>query len=501
MTAKDQPPAQDPALAGLKRLSLRGGTFTLASQGVITVVQLTSTVVLARLLLPEDYGMVAMVTALTSFAGLFRDMGLSPAAVQSKTLSQDQQSNLFWLNVALGSLLCVLVSSASPLVAWFYDKPELLPVTIALSLPFLIHSLSTQHGVSLAREMKFGRKAIVTISASLVAFATATMLALAGYGYWALVWSQVVGALTSTLLLMALSSFHPGFYRKGSGIGRMVHFGAHVTGFELVNYFHRNLDSILIGYFRGDQELGLYNRAYGLLMLPLRAIRGPINQVAMPALSKLQDEGDTYRGYYRRMVMIVAFLTMPLSALLALEAELVIRVALGENWAGVTPLFQVLAICALIQPVAGLRGVVMLSLGHSSRYFYWGLINAAVTSISFLIGIYWGALGVAAMYAVSQYLLLYPSLLIAFHKTVLRLRDFFQPLTVPVLATLGATVTTYFLKTTLFTQWNLVSFAELGLNGFCFTIFYAFVFLLLPKGRSELRALLALSKELFQREN
>ena len=167
-------------MADLKKKSVRGGMVTMVSQAASIGIQLTSTVVLARLLSPEDYGVIAMVMAVTSIAGLFRDLGLSSAAIQKKNLTRAQQSNLFWLNVVMGSLLTTIVAVGSPLVAWFYGKPELTAVTLALSASFLIGSIGTQHGAMLVRNMQFGRKAAATITGSVVSLVIAITLALNG---------------------------------------------------------------------------------------------------------------------------------------------------------------------------------------------------------------------------------------------------------------------------------------------------------------------------------
>lgn len=226
-SSTDNRPATD--LADLKRKSVRGGLITFASQGASVVIQLTSTVVLARLLSPDDYGVMAMVLAVTAFAGLFRDLGLSAAAIQKQTLTNAQQSNLFWINVALGFTLTVLLAAASPLVAWFYGKPEVRWVTVALSASFLIGSLSAQSGALLVREMRFGRQAVAGICGALVTLAVAATLALQEFRYWSLVWGQLAVAVTTTALLFALSPFRPGLPSRGMGLKAMLKFGENIT--------------------------------------------------------------------------------------------------------------------------------------------------------------------------------------------------------------------------------------------------------------------------------
>ncbi len=370
-------------VADLKRKSVRGGAVTMLAQACSIIVHLVSTLVLARLLSPDDYGVVAMVLAVTGFAGLFRDLGLSSAAIQKKDLTHAQQSNLFWLNIAMGVFLTLIVSAASPLVGLFYQKPELVSVTCAMSASFIIGAVGTQHGALLVRKMQFGRQAIANISGAIVTLLVAITFSLQGYSYWSLVWGSLAGAFVTTCLLYLLSPFSPGRPSKGSGIRGMLQFGANITGFEFVNYFHRNLDNILIGRFWGPDALGLYTEAYRLLMLPISAIRAPINTVAFPALSRLLEHPEAYRSYYRRVTAVVAFLSMPLCALLFATSRPAIEFLLGKQWLGVAPIFSWLAVTGFIQPVAGLRGLVMLSNQHGKAYLYWGIFNAIFVSIGF----------------------------------------------------------------------------------------------------------------------
>lgn len=427
-------------LAALKRASVRGGAVTMVSQAISIAIQLTSTVVLARLLSPDDYGVIAMVLAVTGFAGLFRDLGLSSAAIQKRDLTRAQQSNLFWLNVAMGTCLTVLVAIGSPLVAWFYGKPELTPVTLALSASFLITSFGTQHGALLVREMRLERNAIASISGALVSVAITITLALHDWNYWSLVWGNLAGALITTLLLIALSPFRPHLPSRGSGIRGMLNFGISVTVFDFVNYFHRNLDNILIGKFWGPSSLGSYTRAYSLLMLPITSIRGPINTVAFPAMSRLQDQPENFRKYYRNVTRLLALASMPLTAFLFVAAKPVIEIALGAQWSGIFPIFAILAIVGFVQPAITMWGLVVLSRGMGRRYLHLGIFNTVCSAIGFLAGLPWGAVGVAIGYAAATYLSAYPILRWAFLDTPLVFSDFLNAISRPFAGSISAVI-------------------------------------------------------------
>jgi PST family polysaccharide transporter len=432
------PPANGPAadLADLKRKSVRGGMVTFVSQGISIVIQLASTVILARLLSPNDYGVMAMVVAVTSFAGLFRDLGLSAAAIQKHTLTNAQQSNLFWMNVALGGILTIALALASPLVVWFYHKPEVLWVTVALSANFLIGSMATQSGALLVRQMRFGRQAAANIGGALAGLLVSVTLALKGFSYWSLVWGQLASGLTTTCLLFFLSPFRPGLPSRGTGLKEMLKFGAHLTAFDFVNYFHRNLDNILIGRYWGAGPLGLYSRAYSLLMFPITNLRGPINAVAFPAMSRLQNQPEAFRTYYLRVTSLLALISMPLTAFLFVESKPVVELLLGRQWVGVVPIFSCLAVAAFIQPVSGFAGSLMMSLGQGRRYLQCGTFNTITYVAGFIIGLPWGPVGVALAYAIVNYVFLYTWMAWVFRGSPVSFRDFADACAVPAIASM-----------------------------------------------------------------
>jgi PST family polysaccharide transporter len=424
----------NPDLCDLKRKSVSGGIVMLGSQGITVAVQLVSTVILARILTPEDYGTLAMVTAITAFAALFRDLGLSSAAIQKKGLTTAQQSNLFWLNVLAGTALTAVIAACAPLVARFYGKPELVNVTLVLSLSFIITSLGTQHGAMLVRRMQFGRSSCARIAGALATLGVSVVCGLKGYAYWSLVWGTLAGAIVTTLLLFLLSPFRPGLPNRGSGVRQLLGFGANVTAFNFVNYFSRNLDNILIGKFVGTDALGLYGRAYQLLMFPIINLRAPIQSVAFPAMSQLDPRSDEFRSYYCGMISLLALLTMPLMAWMFVAADGIIHVLLGPQWGAAVPVFSVLSIVGFIQPVTSMNGLVLLSSGESRRNLCAGTITALVVSLAFCVGVVWGAIGVAWAYAVVNWGMSIPMQVYSFKGTSIQLIDFLRACFLPLIA-------------------------------------------------------------------
>ena len=415
----------------LNQKSVRGGKQTFINQVANFFIHMASTVIVARFLGPEEYGIVAMVTSITLFASLFKDLGLSSVTVQKKSLTTEQHSNLFWVNLIAGTTLGGIVACASPLVAYFYGRPELQIVTLVLSSNFIIKSLGTQHSANLVRRMEFGKRSVADISGNVVSLLSSLAFAYFGYGYWALVYSSLLSNATTTILLFYYSPLKIVRPAKKTGLKEMMKFGINVTGFEILNYFSRNLDNILIGKYIGADALGLYNRAYRLMMFPITNLRNPINAVIFPALSKLQDRDSEYRTYFRNAITLLAALTTPVVALLYIVSSPLINVLLGPDWSQVSTLFSIMAIVAFTQPTASQIGTILLTLGKSKKYLQLGLFNSIITSIGFVIGLNWGAEGIAWSYVITRYAALIPNILFCTKGSPIGIRDFFDAMAIP----------------------------------------------------------------------
>lgn len=440
-------------ISEIKSKSVSAGMITLGSQGIKMVIQLTTTVILARILSPEDYGVIAMAMAITAFAGLFQGLGLSAAAIQKIQLSNQQINTLFWINTGMGGVLTLIVALMAPLIAWFYQKPELVPVTIGLSWLFLINGVGAQHGALLQRELRFGKKAIAEVVGILCNLVVAIYMGVQGLGYWALVGGLLSGLVAQTVLYMVFSGFTPGKPAGSSDMRGMLVFGAQLTGFEIVNYFHRNLDHILIGRVWGADMLGVYSRAYQLLMFPVNSLRAPVVAVAFPVMSRLQNHPEDFREYYRKVILYLAWGSMPLATFLFVVSDKIVLFLLGEQWRAAEPIFAILALVCIIQPVASLRGLVLMSLGQGKRYMYWGMINAVLVSLGFVIGIFWGVKGVAISYVIVVYSILYPSLLYVFKDTPLAPSDFFASICRPAFISLLTGGTVYGLSGMIYSEY------------------------------------------------
>jgi len=422
--------------ADLKGRSVRSGAVTIAAQGVWFFLQIGSMVVLARLLTPQDFGLIAMVTAVTGFVATFKSMGLSMATVQKAEINHGQISTLFWINVVLSLGVMLVIAALAPAIAWFYGEPRLTWITLALAGAFIFGGLTIQHQALLRRNMRFGTLALIRIIGMVAGIITAIIAAFYGAGYWALVLMQLATAIAGAIAVWVVCGWRPGLPVRRSGVREMLAFGGNLTGFNVLNYFARNADNLLIGKFWGSGQLGLYSKAYSLLMFPIRQIRGPISSVAIPALSRLQDDPEQYRRYYYRAVNMIAFISMPLVAILAALSDEVIRVILGEQWLGAANIFKVLAFVALLQPSTSTTGWVFISLGQTNRMMRWALLKVPLNVVAFIIGLPWGPIGVASAYLLYCLLISIPNMLVAFRYSPIGVVAFFKAIRCPLIVSL-----------------------------------------------------------------
>lgn len=478
----------------LRARSVRGGVITVASQGAKFALQIASTIILARLLLPADFGLIAMVTAVIGFVALFKDAGLSMATVQKAEITHEQVSTLFWINVALSSAVMLVVMALAPLLVVFYSEPRLLLITMALGGLFLVSGLTVQHQALLRRQMEFRSLSIIEIGSMATGVGVALAMAISGMGYWSLVGLTAGTTIANCTLVWFFCRWRPGLPVRDCGVGSMVRFGGNLTAFSFVNHFSRNMDNVLIGWWWGAGPLGLYAKAYSLLMLPITQINAPVSAVVIPALSRLQSEPERYRRYYGRAINLVATAGMPVCAFAFASAEPLVLTLLGQRWAGMIPIFQALAPAAFAGTLNIANGWVFVSLGRADRQFRWGLVMAVITVSAFVIGLPWGAMGVAIAYSTVFVASRWPGFIYCFRGTPIRPADVGHAIWRPMTASLAAAGATLGVaKLALPRSDDLVA---LFVSAFVFPAVFAVVILLTPGGISAAKHTLGALKDL-----
>lgn len=433
-------------LANLKGRSVRGGVWTISSQGAQFFIQSLATVVLARLLTPADFGIVAMVTAITVFGQAFADLGLSEATIQTPEITHDQVNALFWINFAIGAGLTVVTVMLAPVLAWFYHESRLEGITLWLSLTFLIGGLRVQHTALLKRQMRFKALALRDISSIALGVLVGIIVALRRGGYWALVAFPLTWNLTQMVLSWVIVKWLPGLPRRGAKVRSFLTFGGNVAASYVIANFTANADNVLIGWYWGATPLGLYSRAYNLLTLPVRQLNLPIGSVAFPTLSRIQNEPERFARYYLQAIKLIMWAGAPIFGLLFVAARPVIIVALGKQWWQAAPVFKILAIAALAQLVFESIMWILISRGESGRLVKLMCVVAPIMVASFAIGLPFGVKGVAWAGSLTLLFAMPWMLRFAFRGTLLTLRSFARTVWIPItlcLVSVGAAEVAY----------------------------------------------------------
>lgn len=462
----------------------RGGLVTMVAHGLKFAVSIIATAVLARLLTPQDYGLIGMVAVATQFVAMFKDMGLSLATIQRSEINYDQISTLFWVNVSISAGIMLLMMLAAPGVSWFFGDGRLTAITVITSIGFLIGGLGVQHEALLRRQMRFFVLSAITFISIVVGYGVGITMAWYGYRYWALVGSQLSLLGANTVGVWLACRWRPGPPKRNAGVKSMLKFGGDVTGYSVINYFSRNTDNLLIGRFGGAQTLGLYNKAIQLLGLPTDQINEPLFSVAIPALSRLIDSPQRYREAYLRMMEKVIMLTMPVVALMLVASDWLVQIVLGSQWSQAAPILVFMCVAGLFNPVMNTLGWLLVTQGRTRDMLYWSAINAPLAIIPIVIGLRWGPVGVAASYSIARLLVANPLQFWFVGRTgPVRTADFYK-----LLAPFACAVGTAMLACLVFRKFTVIGNALVGFAS-CAVLMGGVTLLVLcvlPRGRSAL---------------
>jgi PST family polysaccharide transporter len=468
----------------LKKRTVRGLTSSLIGEGINFFLRVGSMAILARMLVPEYFGLITMVMVVTTVVERLKDLGLTTATIQRQSLTHEEVSTLFWINAAGGVVMAVLVAACAGPLALFYNEPRLIPITLVFATTFILSSLAIQHQALLNRQMRYARVAATTISAEVISLAIAVVLALNGAGYWALVAREAFRSVIYTAATWICIPWIPSRPSRNAKVTSMLSFGGDVTAFNLVYFLCTNVDKIIIGRLMGPAPLGVYRQGSQLAVLPATQITYPVNNVAQSILSRLQNDPEKYIRSYCKLVTALSAVTMPLMMFLAVFATETVVVAFGIEWIAAANILKILALALFIDPASSIAGSVMLTCGKSRRYMYLGIVSSVTMMVLFLAGTPWGSEGIALGRVAYSYLFLLPYLWWSFKDTPVNLRHFGNAIARPLLSSLLMGEVLYLLK-----SW--ISFDReiftLMVGGLLMVPLYVGFWLVLPRGRSEIR--------------
>ena len=418
--------------------SARGSLVALAAEATKFLAGTGATMVLARLLRPEDFGLAAMALATIAILGKVKDVGLFTATIQSKHIDQAQATALFWMSAAFAAAVSLLALGLAPAMGWFYRDARLVAITAVLACVPFIDGVTLQLAAVMTRQMRFVALSVADASALAVGVVAALALAWAGAGYWALVGQEVVYSAAYAAAIWSLCRWRPGRPRRQSGVGPLVAFGMHLSGFRVLNHLALNLDTVFVGRFKGPGEAGIYDRAYRLLTIPSSLLNQPLSAVAIPALSRLQGDDERYRVFYLSWLRFVFGLTMPLVVFLFVDAEPAVLTILGAQWMAIVPVYRVLAPAAFVGRLNVVTRWLYVSTGRTDRQLRWSAFLLVPMVAAYAIGVGWGAFGVGVAHTLVTCTLWYPGIVYCCRTAPVRPRDVLVVMMIPAAASIGA---------------------------------------------------------------
>ncbi|GGM42600.1 lipopolysaccharide biosynthesis protein [Microbacterium saperdae] len=351
--------------------------------------------VLSRLLTVSDFGYFGMIAAITGAAVLIGDFGLSSASMQARSISDQQRSNLFWVNSGIGLIAALLLFAFADPLANFYGQGGLVPLICALSAVFVLSSLTTQYYADAAREMKFKLLAVADVVAPITGLLVAILLAVSGAGVWSLVAQQLV-TLSVRLLIVAVGTRWIPRLPARAPMRGLLTFGLSAFGVQALNYVSSSIDSVLIGRYLGPAQLGLYDRAYQLFKLPMQQIAAPLTRVALPVLARQQDDMGRLNSAIRRAHHLIILLIGAALTFLLAAGQAVIGVFLGAGWSGATPVLSILAVGGFFQMSGYAYYWAFLATGRTTLQLKFSVVTRVLMIALILVSVQFGLLGVAA---------------------------------------------------------------------------------------------------------
>lgn len=417
----------NPALEPPPDGAVRGGAALGASRAGRQLLRLGVMILLARLLGPDEFGVVAILAAIFAVGAVFQDFGLSSAIVQRDTVAARTLHTLFWINAGSGALLALLFFVLAEWIAALFGRPELIALCRVAALSFLLNGLALQSRALLQRRMQFATQARADLAASLLSGLAAILLALGGAGWWALIGQMLIFDLLALVLLWRAAPPDIGAPAWSAELAAMLRFGGSLFGFNLLLAVAQNLGTALLGAQVNAAASGLYKRAFALASVPQALAFGVAAHVALPRLSRARHSNTEFARFYVQSAQLTALMTVPIAAAFASLGEPVARFVYGAGWSQAGPLLAAFAPGLAVAPLLHGTGTVMLARGDSGRVLRWGVFGSAVIVACTVLGLRWGALGVALGWSLSQLLLLIPGLRYAFVGTGLSVRTLLRP--------------------------------------------------------------------------
>lgn len=423
----------------LKKQARGGVKWTALSTGVRSILQIIQLIILARFLSAEDFGLVAIVMVVIGFSQLFMDMGISNAIIHKQNITEVQLSSLYWLNILSGAVLTIIVFLIAPMVSTFYNEVAIIPLLQLLSFSFLVNAMGNQYRVLLRKELKFNTLAKIEVGAAVGAFICAVTLAVQDFGAYSLVYATLVNVIISNviLLIIGIKTHKPKMVYQHKEIAGFLTFGLYQMGQNFLGFFNNQLDIILVGKILGTEILGIYSLIKQLVMRPNQVINPIITNVAFPTMAKIQNDSSKLKSVYLKIINYLSSLNFPIYISMAVLANSLVPLLLGEKWLNSITVFQILSIYVLIRSIASPSGILLLAKGRADIGFMWGVAGVIFNPISIYIGSFWGILGISYALLIYQIVFLLPNWYFIVHRMCnASFLEYFFSIIIPLIVTL-----------------------------------------------------------------
>jgi O-antigen/teichoic acid export membrane protein len=393
-------------MMNLKQEAVKGVVWSAFQKWGVRVISFVVMLILARLVLPESFGLIAYATVFTAFVQIFVDQGFSDAIVQLPNLEREHLDTAFWINVVTGTIFTVASVAASGFIANLFHEPKLIPVLRSLSLIFIISALISVQQALLRRKMAFKSLTTRSLIAQLASAIVAVSMAFMGFGVWALVAKLLVEGLVDVIVLWQVSDWRPGFHVSGKHFKQLFRFGINIVGGDFVDYLSVHSDDFLIGYFLGPTILGYYTLAYNLLIVMTDLLISVPNAVAFPLFSRIQTEPARLKSAFYEVTQLQATIAFPIFLGVLAVAPETVRVLYGDSWITSIPVMQLLMLVGIVRSASLIYSSIFRSCGKPSwRFGLWSL-TAVMNVIGFWVVVRLGIIAVAASYVFVSYFLM-----------------------------------------------------------------------------------------------
>jgi lipopolysaccharide exporter len=408
-------------LASIRTRALQGVKWTTVSTIMVTLVQIIQLIVLARLLLPQDFGLMAIMSILIGFAQAYTDLGVSAAIIYRQDVNREQLSSLYWLNIVAGITVFLIMIAGCPIFVAIFKEVSLYQLLPVVGLTFVISPWGIQFQMLLQKELKFDLLAWLEMSSAFLGTAAAIIAAFMGQGVWSLVWGQLTSISVKTILLMIIGwkRWKPMLHFCRNDLTGYIGFGLFQMAERSLNYLVSRVDQLIIGTLLGSQALGYYNFAYRLAIEPVYRINPIITRVAFPVFSLVQDDILKLQRGYLYVMKFLSTANAPVCLGICAVAPIAVPLIFGSQWQPAIILVQIIAINGYFRSTGNPVGSLLLAKGHADWEFYWTLLNILVVVPVVWLGVQTGGLiGAAIAVTAAEGLSFFPNYFFLVQKLI-----------------------------------------------------------------------------------